>query len=931
MTTFREGDWAYTKAHKAVARIVEVRQIWNHLAYRIWIPASAMVTQVPGDDLLPVSDARPCGLAHVTYASAAARIADSLAHDALLAPLEGNLVPLPHQIHALSRAFNSNRVRYLLADEVGLGKTIEAGMIMRELKLRGLVRKTLVVAPKGLVAQWVSEMKTHFNEEFRLLIPGQFGAYRGFAGDGNLWARFDQVVCPLDSVKPIEGRRGWSKEQVEQYNKERFGDLLAAGWDLVIVDEAHRLGGSTDTVARFRLGQGLAEAAPYLLLLSATPHQGKTDAFHRILTLIDMDAFPDTGSISRERVQPYVVRTEKRRAVDAAGQPLFKPRKTRLEPVTWEDRYTEQRRLYEAVTNYVREGYNQAIKEKRNYMGFLMLLMQRMVTSSTHAIECALERRLAVLQGEEAALAESRLPQDTEWADMDGQEQYETLTAIRQTALANERDHVRLLLDSARSCAGKGPDAKAEALLSWIYRLQQEEVNPDVKILVFTEFVPTQEMLYRFLSDRGFNVVCLNGSMDLEARQRVQWEFAGGARVMVSTDAGGEGLNLQFCHIVFNFDMPWNPMRIEQRIGRVDRIGQTKPVRAVNFVLDGSVEYRVREVLEEKLQTILDEFGADKTSDVLDSAEAEVSFEEVYADAILDPTQIEDRVGRLLSLVKDRAEGAHEGSALIGTTEDLDPEIARTFSEHPLPGWVERMTIAYIQSADGKAERDLYCWNLQWPDGTVMPRVVFHQNQVDKAGATLLTLEDERVRRLTVELPHVVPGQPVPIVRLKGLAAEIRGTWSLWRIALCSTRQPMARVLPLFRNDNGRALLPTARHIWDRLLSDCSPELAGHIDEKLAVECYEQSATLAARQGNDLFRELSKEHSRRLATEREKLEYASSRRRAAIERMGLASVRQYRKAELDRETAARRAELDWQAHIVPELDAITLIRVESQA
>ena len=148
---------------------------------------------------------------------------------------------------------------------------------------------------------------------------------------------------------------------------------------------------------------------------------------------------------------------------------------------------------------------------------------------------------------------------------------------------------------------------------------------------------------------------------------------------------------------------------------------------------------------------------------------------------ILDPTQIEDRVSRLLSLVKDRAEGAHEGSTVLGSTEDLDPEIARTFAEHPLPGWVERMTTSYIRSADGRAERDLYWWNLQWPDGTEMPRVVFHQSQVDTAGARLLTLEDERVRRLTVELPRAVAGQPVPVVRMRGLASEIRGVWSLWR------------------------------------------------------------------------------------------------------------------------------------------------------
>jgi len=187
----------------------------------------------------------------LTYLAAAARVADALTHDVLLAPIESSVIPLPHQIRALSRAVSSDRVRYLLADEVGLGKTIEAGLIMRELKLRGLVRRTLVIAPKGLVTQWVAEMRTHFGEEFRLLVPSDFSAYRRIAREDNLWQSHPQVVCTMDSVKPLDSRRGWSREQVAEYNRERFEDLVSAGWDLVIVDEAHRLGGSTDQVARY--------------------------------------------------------------------------------------------------------------------------------------------------------------------------------------------------------------------------------------------------------------------------------------------------------------------------------------------------------------------------------------------------------------------------------------------------------------------------------------------------------------------------------------------------------------------------------------------------------------------------------------------------------------------------------------------------------
>ena len=261
-------------------------------------------------------------------------------------------------------------------------------------------QRTLVIAPKGLVSQWVSEMRFHFGESFQLVLPEDIktlkriapaaGAEKGeHDGEGlpaNAWQVFSQVVVPMDSVKPLDKRRGWSAAQVSEHNRERFEDLVSAGWDLVIVDEAHRLGGSTDQVSRFKLGQGLSEAAPYFLLLSATPHQGKTDAFHRLVSLIDAQAFPDVGSVTRDRVQPYVIRTEKRRAIDAEGRPLFKPRHTQLATVSWEEHHRDQEHLYEAVTEYVRDGYNQAIREKRSYIGFLMILMQRVVVPRTRAI-----------------------------------------------------------------------------------------------------------------------------------------------------------------------------------------------------------------------------------------------------------------------------------------------------------------------------------------------------------------------------------------------------------------------------------------------------------------------------------------------------------------------------------------------------------------
>lgn len=339
-------------------------------------------------------------------------------------------------------------------------------------------------------------------------------------------------------------------------------------------------------VARHQLGKGLAEAAPYLLLLTATPHQGKSDAFHRLLSLLDRTAFPDASNVVKERVLPYVIRTEKRRAIDAAGKPLFLPRVTRLVAIPWKPEHEGQKQLYESVTEYVREGYNQAIREKKGYIGFLLILMQRLVTSSTRAISATLGRRLEVLDQPEEQIGQAPSIFDEEWPDLDGQSQLESILTTRLRALQNEKSEVQRLLDLARQVEAHGSDARAEALIEWIYTLQKEEADPDLKLLIFTEFIPTQTMLVEFLSARGFSVVCLNGSMDMEQRIKVQERFAKDVRILVSTDAGGEGLNLQFCHVVINYDLPWNPMRLEQRIGRVDRIGQSKVVRALNFVLE---------------------------------------------------------------------------------------------------------------------------------------------------------------------------------------------------------------------------------------------------------------------------------------------------------------------------------------------------------
>ncbi len=945
--------WQYSTIHKSACKVIEEQTLWGQTVCRVWLPNQDAVVRVPRSALQALNlSLRPEIEDHrIGYIAAAAKVAEVLeggssASDGhvLLAPMESNVIPLPHQIHALSKAVSSDRVRYLLADEVGLGKTIEAGLIMRELKLRGLVRRTLVVAPKGLATQWVAEMQTHFNEQFRLVLGDDIGTLQrlapGSESGNSLWSMFDQVIVSLDSVKPMEKRRGWSAERVGEYNRSRYEELITAGWDLVIVDEAHRLGGSTDQVARHRLGQGLAEAAPYVLLLSATPHQGKSDAFHRLMTVLDKEAFPDLESVSRERVMPYVIRTEKRKAVDADNKPLFKPRRTQLIAVPWEPRHHLQQSLYEAVTEYVREGYNQAIRNKKRHIGFLMILMQRLVVSSTRAIRFTLERRLEILKdGERQTILrlEEYSSGSDEYYDIDGQELLDELLTSKVSALQNEALFVETLLEAARRCEESGPDAKAEALIEWIYQLQSDENDSELKVLLFTEFVQTQEMLKQFLGDRGITVVTLNGSMSMDERKRVQDAFCRRARVLVSTDAGGEGLNLQFCHVVINYDMPWNPMRVEQRIGRVDRIGQTKVVRAINFVLEESVEFRVLEVLEKKLAVIFQEFGIDKTGDVLDSAAAGELFDELFTSAVLDPEGVELAVEQGVERLRNEIIDVRNASVLYGISDEPDLQAAERLRSHPLPHWLEKMTVDYLHAHGGKATQKRTGWELIWPDGEIAHRCVFSSRDAQKNPDTLLlNLENNRLRGLVIKLPHSTAAQPIPCVSLSGLPPTISGFWALFEIRLQAgmhqkgglIRIPLVRhrYIAVFLSEEGAVFMPTARHIWDSLQSEELDVLAA-MDSDESITMYNRLLQVCEEEGKELFDALQQEHQSAVAREEERGAVAFSARRRAIERAGLPEVRHYRTTQCDVAETDWRKELESARQIVPEIRPLLLMRI----
>lgn len=661
------GDFVFDTIEKANVQVLEKIEAWGYTSYKVFNPATGRVYKANEEQLSSSGSTMQYDENYLRYVTLLSKIKNETA-GGFLSSLASGIIPLPHQLHVLNRAMETNNIRYILADEVGLGKTIEAGMIIRELKSRDLVSRILVVCPTGLVTQWASEMQEKFHEKFQVILPSDYDTIRRLTDNDDVYGQFDQVISPMDSIKPIEKHAGWSEEKVEKYNEERIYSIINSGWDLIIIDEAHRVAGSSGEVARYKLGNLLAQASPYLLLLSATPHNGKTEPFLRLIRLLDADAFPNAKSIVREQVAPFLIRTEKREAIDNNGNLLFKNRITHLVTISWDERNNLQRELYEMVSSYVAKTYNKALRNRKKNMCliFLLIIMQRMVTSSTAAIRQSLERRLNVLLEQRTCVGNLREEDLDELNIEDGVE--DALEAI-SLDMELEIEELKQIISLAKQAQFQNQDAKVEPLLNEIDAILSEDRTQ--KVIIFTEFVATQTYLQELLVNRDYTVTILNGGMSIDERNAAMQEFKTSTSIFISTDAGGEGLNLQFANIIINYDLPWNPMKIEQRCGRVDRIGQQRDVHIYNFIVGETVENRVREVLEEKLSVILKEMGVDKYSDVLDSEVAECDFTDVYMRSIGHASQVEKNLYPVEAEMKQQLTNAQKYKDVIREEKDL--------------------------------------------------------------------------------------------------------------------------------------------------------------------------------------------------------------------------------------------------------------------
>ena len=885
------GDYVFDKTKDERVQILDVSEVWGFVSYKVFNASTGTVYKLSAADISAEVPEENFDESYLRYVAMLSKIKNETSAG-ILSKLSSGIIPLPHQLHVLNRALSNNNVRYILADEVGLGKTIEAGLIIKELKTRGLIKRILVVCPTGLVTQWSLEMQDKFNEKFHVILPEDYDTIRRITGNEDVYGQFDQVISPMDSIKPLERRVGWTEEKIAQYNEERIYSIINGGWDLVVIDEAHRVAGSSGEVARYKLGKLLAAASPYLLLLTATPHNGKTEPFLRLIRLVDEKAFPNINAIVKEQVAPYVIRTEKREAIDNNGNKLFKNRTTRAIELHWDERHSMQRRLYEMVSDYVAQNYNKAMRNrgKNMWFVFLLIMMQRLVTSSTSAVRESMERRVKVL--EEQAFKYQSMSEE-EFAEMELEENMEDAIAAISLDIKEEIAQLNDIIAVAKQAEFQYLDVKVEPLLEIIDDLFAEDRQR--KVIIFTEFVATQSYLVKLLKDRGYSTSILNGSMSIEERNAVLQEFKTETDILISTDAGGEGLNLQFSNCIINYDLPWNPMKIEQRIGRVDRIGQQRDVIVYNFILADTVENRVKAVLEEKLSVILKEIGIDKYSDVLDSETAELNFTDAYMKSIRNPKNIELNIRPVEEDLKKQVQNTMRIKDLIKEEKDLASMIG-TNSAFDFEAALRQM-VTYYENYKGNPYLPIENFSIN------DPVIVGHLNK---------------------EIEQDLGGQLLN-VSIKDFPNE-KGYFMLWRISLTPDSQGQ-KIIPIFINQDFILRPMAGKKIWEAIL-DKDRVITVWEGEKIDIKTQNKLRTASQEFAYDTFLTLKAELEKRNEETYRKYLYALNLRIEAAQRIGIENIRRHKLMALSREKAEIEANYLAGKKFCPDFKPVLIVHME---
>ncbi len=603
-----------------------------------------------------------------------ARVRLAYAHDQQFAVSLSGIRTLPHQIEAVYQAMLPQpRLRFLLADDPGAGKTIMAGLLVKELKLREAIERILILCPAPLTIQWQDEMLRWFGEPFDIIFSAVDQQQLT-----NPWQRSSQIVASIDYAKQEDVReRVWQQR-----------------WDLVIIDEAHKCSARTAsggqnreskvaTTKRYDLASRLTSQADHVLLLTATPHHGDEDKFAHFLRLIDPDLFPEPHRLGKQATairkdvfrlgkdSPWSLRRLKEDLKDANGKRLFPDRHTNT--VTFclnSDEYT----LYKSVTAYINEFIPQQTGQRRSSAALTRTVLQRRLVSSTCAIHESIKRRLKKqedlleeLEGltpaqraKRLAALQGRLPdaeQDEDDLDDTVRDQLvdEYTAALELEQLRAEISSLKELVEQARRVRENANDSKLAALRQCLGEAQFLELKDGRgKLLIFTEHRDTLGYVRDHLARWGFSTCEIHGGMNPHERKRAQEVFRTGAQVCIATEAAGEGINLQFCHLMINYDMPWNPTRLEQRLGRIHRIGQDRDVYAFNFVATESeegqpiVEGRILHRLLEKLDQ-MNEALEGRVFDVIGEVLSlnDVNLPDMLRDAAYDPRRLDEYLDQI--------------------------------------------------------------------------------------------------------------------------------------------------------------------------------------------------------------------------------------------------------------------------------------------
>ena len=660
---FLDGAHVAIKSDGVAGMVVGRTEVGDRVVYEIALPDGS-TRSVPEDSVRPARVVDPRTILRAGEARspflmnlriAATRLLFQHQFDDFSSLSNSRVEIKPHQVAVLHRVASNYPHRFLLADEVGLGKTIEAGLVIKELKARGVADRVLILAPSGIVSQWQFEMKTKFSEVFAVFNKLSMAYLQNKHPGENIWSLENNVIASSTYAAWDERRRG---------------DIAQVDWDLVVIDESHHARRTWQGRSRYketklyRLANQIADperaTSSALMLLTATPMQLHPFELYSLIELLDPSLFADydefehhVGSVAGLNVAVDLVRRwpaldpDEREDAEAAirkwlpteapgarsalddpedreriGEELlelhrlsevmirnrksvvggFMPRSAK----TWTVEPTAQEvAAYQAVTEYVRSGLQRSKALKNNAIGFLMTALQKMNASSSETIGKSLVRRIERLEADLLTNSAPQQDEDDDVTDLTADELDDVLAINARVSILEELTEMRRLVGLLDAIV---IDSKAQTLLDGLAELRAS--NPDVKILIFTQFKDTQTYLARILGST-WPVHIFNGDLKPAEKDAAVAAFRdhSGPRILVSTEAGGEGRNLQFCHTMVNYDLPWNPMRIEQRIGRLDRIGQRSPVTIINLAVAGTIEERVVDVLERRIQVFVATVG----------------------------------------------------------------------------------------------------------------------------------------------------------------------------------------------------------------------------------------------------------------------------------------------------------------------------------